>query len=54
MKGFPTGMFCHKDGVELNPQTKVVLPDGRTVDPKSMREKAAALREQLKLTSAHN
>ena len=53
MKDFPTGMFRHKDGVELNPRTKAVLPDGRTVDPKSMREKAAALREKLNLTATH-
>lgn len=52
MKNYPSGMFRHKDGVELNPRTKGELPGGRTIDPQSMREKAAALRAKLKLVSA--
>jgi hypothetical protein len=43
---YPTGMFRFNDGIELDPRTKTPLPNGRRIDPVSLRERGRALRGQ--------
>jgi hypothetical protein len=39
-------MFRFNDGIELDPHTKKPLAKGRHIDPVSMRERAADMRQQ--------
>lgn len=49
LKEYPTGMFRFNDGIELNPDTKTPLPNGRRIDPVSLRERGRVLRKQYGL-----
>ncbi|MDR2259798.1 MAG: hypothetical protein LBE06_02465 [Azoarcus sp.] len=51
---YPRGMFRFNDGVELDPRTRKPLAHGRHIDPISMRERAAAMREQQKSHKPQN
>ena len=48
-KQYPQGMFRFNDGIELDPNTKTALADGRVIDPVSLRERAAEFRQQRHL-----
>ncbi|MDR0716286.1 MAG: hypothetical protein LBF50_02560 [Azoarcus sp.] len=45
---YPQGTFRFNDGIELDPRTREPLAHGRHIDPISMRERAAEMREQRK------
>ncbi|MDR0717760.1 MAG: hypothetical protein LBF50_10160 [Azoarcus sp.] len=46
LKDYPRGVFRFNDGVGLDPYTRKPLAHGRRIAPVSMRERAAASREQ--------